>query len=237
MKKLLSVILVMTSFFSWGQTKEEKLYNWFDEEIGIENTDSFQGELNRINYKIYNNYHPFFSNNSFSVGSIKYKNQNYSNLKIKYNLFTNKVVLSILNKDRVKNSIVLFNEDLLEFSIENHVFRKIDAKEVKGDGLKGFYEVLIDESKIKLFLKRSKYKKEVPINGKMYAKFIANKNEYYVNYNSLYYKVKSKNDFIKIFPRIKGKIKKFYITKSALRKRNKNSFFIDLCKYINENYN
>ena len=112
----LSAVTLLISYFffqlSYGQLKnqEKESYLWFDEVLGPENVNLYNG-LNYIEkYKTKNGNHKFFnSENTLPNSLIIYEGQPYYNVKIKYDSFEDQVLV-------VSNNVVqLTREHVLKF--------------------------------------------------------------------------------------------------------------------------
>lgn len=238
MKKITFLLFLINSIICLGQETNNNVYEWFDNFIGKENTDLLQGEIYKSNFKVYKGKHPFFYSNEFEKSNLIYKNQKYYNVMVKYNLYEQVLIASIKNREKkIISKLLLFNEDVTQFSIGNHLFERLNSKDNKKNELKGFFETPLVNKHIKLYVRHSKYKKDVPDNGKMYTEFNKNKNEYFLNYKNNFYKIRSKNDLIKLFPTIKKQLINFYRENKILRKKNNYQFIINVCNHINTSIN
>lgn len=203
----LSAVTLLISYFffqlSYGQLKnqEKESYLWFDEVLGPENVNLYNG-LNYIEkYKTKNGNHKFFnSENTLPNSLIIYEGQPYYNVKIKYDSFEDQVLV-------VSNNVVqLTREHVSSFTINENRFVYLDTASQDTRFIPGFYEILTETPSYTLYKKhRKKPIKRIDQNTNYFEFF--DDNQYYVHYLDAYHKIKTKRDLLKIFTEFKKEIK------------------------------
>lgn len=203
----LLIIIMNTSSYLFGQ--EESTYNYFDKQVGLENTGLFNGIEFINNYNILENEHRFFKTNDFSAGNIRYDDQDYYDVDLKYDLYEDQVIVKIETKNEEISQILLLKDKIKSFKIGNAYFEKI-SDSTKANDLKGvFYQLLTENSVTKLYKKNHKRLKKVIDNNAVYYKFLEDKPEYFILTDGKLFEIKKKRDLISQFPGYKKELSKF----------------------------
>ena len=199
----LLISLMFIFQLNYGQLKnhEKESYLWFDEVMGTENINLYNG-LNYIEkYKTKNGNHKFFnSENTLPNSVIVYEGQPYYNVKIKYDSFEDQVLV-------ISSKVIqLIPEHVSSFTIGKNRFVYIDTVNHDTRFIPGFYEIISETPSYTLYKKhRKKIIKRIEQNTRYFEFF--DDNQYYVNYLDAYHKIKTKRDVLKIFPTFKKEIK------------------------------
>jgi hypothetical protein len=128
-------------------------------------------------------------------GSIVYQNDYYDKIPLQFDISADKVITEHATSGA---KIQLINNKITAFTIENHRFIKLEAKQA--DTLKltpGFYEVLTEGPHLTLLAKRLKtLQKKIEANetGAEFAEI----NRFYYLKNGQYYPVKSKKSALQL---------------------------------------
>jgi hypothetical protein len=220
--------LLLTVFFTvptLAQENSNSLYKAFDNIVGLKNTDLSYGTLYTEKYRTLEDNHPFLDQSNFVIGNVKYQNQVFFDVFMKYDIAEDHLILN-LSSTFENRSIILEKSFVTSFTIANKSFFKV--KEY------GFCEVLQKANAIELFKKNVKEKKKKLNTSFVYYKFLEN-NYYLLKYNDAYYKVENKKDFYNIFPSSKNIIATFYKENKNLRKTNLDQFYSLLAISISTN--
>ena len=78
-----------------SQDLESKIYTQFDNLLGLESTSIFNGKRYFEKYRFFENNHPYYFTSNFENGDVTIENQKYYNVKIKYNLIEDNLILSL----------------------------------------------------------------------------------------------------------------------------------------------
>lgn len=223
MKTLLIVLLFLVTpiLFSQESKISKSFYSSFDKTIGLQNTNLSYGVIFKENYRKLKGNHNFFFNDHFESGNITYREDSYFNVKMKYDLVDDVIILNIANKDQ-NISLIPEKELISKFSFYNLKF--VYTKE------HGFLEEKTSNKNFSIYTKHIKKAKENRDRKYIYYTF---KKQYkkLLFYKDQYYFIKSKKDFITIFPKNKKTITKFYKKNKFLLKNNFDHFIV---KLINE---
>lgn len=114
----------------------------------VQNTYGFNQELvNGIFYV--NRYlhalgHPFFGDDRFETGDLIFRDKTYQNVKMKYDIFEQKLLVNCNSGDKQIN-VLLPDEFLSRFSFNNMFFRFYTLKGIEP----GYYQVINDDGLLK----------------------------------------------------------------------------------------
>lgn len=212
-------------------------YNWFDSEVGIENTGLFNGIRYRELYRVKDNKHKFFQSPEFLTGDLSYDGQPYYDIPMKYDLFEDELIIEL--KAQSGTSILrLLKEEVDAFEIDGHRFRHLRNTKVyrSNDNIDGFYEVLSETGSIRLFKKHLKIRKKV-LEDKMVLNEFRKDDGYFIEHDGLYYPISNKNDLIRAFPESKKQINDFYSGSKYLLKTDPDLFMIRMTERLDSSLN
>ena len=212
---IISRALFVLSLVCFLQTEAQKAderdyYNWFDDQVGIENTGLFNGIRYKELYRIKNGRHKFYKTPEFLTAHIVYDGQPYYDIPMKYDLFDDQLIIS-LDTDSGSSIIQLLKEEVTSFELDNKRFVYLKgigifkSKEV----IDGFYEVLEEGNSLTLYKKNRKLRNKV-LEKKAVLNEFRTDDLYYIHHGDLFYPIKNKNDLIKIFPDRKKQINAFF---------------------------
>ncbi|PCJ94937.1 MAG: hypothetical protein COA50_11180 [Flavobacteriaceae bacterium] len=227
---LFSCIFPKTIYCQDNQNQAQ-YYNWFDELVGVENTELYNGIVYVEKYRTINSKTKFFNSPSFLQGSITYYGQKFYGLQIKYDVFEDQILLKL--EDRLGgNTIQLFKNRITDFRIDGHEFIRIEEKLGKKLVISGFHEVAFEGPLFTLFIKHKKKDFDRKDRRSLYYEFINSKNGYLLWYNNSYAVIDSKKDVSTIFPELKREIDNFYSIARSLRNSDLDSFMKSLMKRV-----
>ncbi len=151
--------------------------------------------------------HPFFLNANFNTGSVSFDHILYENVKLKYDILENKIVVKdgsgvfAVNPDY--NKIDLFN-------IENHLFTKLEKENAQSVLPKsGFYEVLYTGNTITLYKKETKILMEDLNDRGGPRRYIVPSINYYLKKGNTYYPFNRQKHVLDIFKDRKTELRQF----------------------------
>ncbi len=192
---------------SQNQITEREHYLWFDQMVGVENSALYNGIGYSEKFRVINQYHKFFKTTEFLPGSIVFDGNLYPGLQMKYDLDSDQVLVNLKNGSGIV-FLQPIKKKIQSFTIEGHQFIHVNDSLAKANNISGFYEVLWQNSQMKLLEKH--FKKRFKREGKnsIYYEF-KSRNAVFLFYDKNYYPVKRRKDFIKIFPGLKEEIQAF----------------------------
>ena len=230
--KRISALLFLSLFFTTnliGQTstENEKYYIWFDKIVGVENTGLFNGLRYQEEFRTLNNNHKFFSSSQFIKGNLNYDGQIYYDIEMKYDLYEDQVIVNLQGQSG--NSIIMLNDDIIEsFTVNGITFNQVKTN---NEDLKGFYAILTENNGVICYKRYRKSQKKYIQNKNIYYEF-SDFNEYILSIPSGIYPIKSKSDFIKVFPEYKNEINNFYRKYKRLIDSNYDMFLAQLTNEV-----
>jgi hypothetical protein len=180
-------------------------YNWYDAIVGVENTGLYVGYEYKDQFRITEDFHKFFQSHDFITGNLTYNGQPYYDQQLKYNLFDDELIIKLRNKGG-ETIMQLIKDDLYGFSINGHQFVKFsNIEDDKGND--AFYEVLRDHPSVKLLKRHSKRRIKKLDKNVIYYEYKDRKPLYFIVHENVSYEVRSKKDFLNIFPEHKEEIR------------------------------
>ena len=197
----------------FGQTESSSiLYNWFDSITPSSNKTISNGYEYVDKYRVINDKHPYFKSPDFKLSTLTYKDQPYFSVNLKFNLYSNQLILYSKQKENGK-VLILENTWVSNFKIENHYFEKISSIAIPQKNDSFFCEVIVNKKDIKLYKKHSKKMKKKKNENTIYYEFF-NNNTYYFYKNNTLTKIESLRTFKNLYPK-KIEIINLYISKTS----------------------
>ena len=225
------------TFLCFGQQQSNinALYDWFDNSVNIKNCNLFEGVLYKEEFIKIKGNNQFYGNFNFIDGLIIYDFQPYYNVRLKYDVFKDELVLIPLEKQL--NSVQLVKDKITTFYLNDSKFinLKENDRSRNNNSLNGFFEIKFESENIILYKKNKKNVESQFHNNKIYAHFY-DKSMYYIKLNQNFYHIDSKRGLTKLFPNIKNIINEFYKSHKKLLKSDFDSFMTLLTREINLNY-
>lgn len=216
------VLVVCFSFFIntlFSQENKQELV-WFDNFVSQQNLPINQGVKYSKKYKTFKGNHHFLFANKFQKGNLKYNNQMYYNVSMKYDTYHDNLILKINSKS--EDFSVILNKELISyFEINNKKFDNINSL--------GFYEILYKTDHITLVRKFSSKKKDIKKSLFLYSKFTLEETLLLLK-NNTFYTVKNRKHFHKIFPNKKNLVNDFF---KMNKEKQSATFIINLIKKLN----
>lgn len=225
---LLGLFLNIYSIHS--QTNNEvSTYNWFDKNLGIESLDFKNGPAHLNFDKTANNQNRYYIDD-FKNGSMMYNGQDYFDLYLKYDIYTDELVLRPYTETNT-TQINIIKDYVSSFKIGNQKFTNI--KELSSPNFKkGYYEEVILANNTILYIKYYKERNNVVGENAFYIGYLL-KYDYILLKDKDFYLINDKKDIIKLYPDDKRKINDFYFKNRNLKKEDPSLFIKNLMTYIN----
>ena len=202
-KTLLISICVFYTVISFSQNNlnslnhlEKTTYNWFDSILGPKNSDLSLGLKYFDKIRTINGNHKYYASQRFQVGNITYNHQPYFDIKMKYDIHFDQMVIQLTNKLE-KYTLQLEKSEIQRFSLMKKNFINISSK----NSTYGFVEEL-KTGKISLYKKHFKQRFKRLDKRFKYSVF-KEESFYLISYKNNFIEIRSKEDFKKQFPSIK----------------------------------
>jgi len=213
-------------------SKEQSIYNFFDNKVGIENLGVNNGYVYKDIYTTIDNNSMYYVSNNFVKGSLNYDGQTYYDVNLKYNTYKDELIFSPHGESKY-SSISLIQDKTSSFSMNGKNFVNLNKKIASLPELTtGYYEVTALRDGFNFYIKHFKKLENKTVDNKVYSNFIES-NSYFVFYNNTFYTSNSKGEILKIFPNQKKQINDFYAMNREIRKSDNDQFMINLFKHIN----
>lgn len=221
---LLLGILLSISPCAKGQQNipSKSVFLLFDQLVGMENTELFEGMEYVERHRMINEKHKFFRTFDFVPSVVTYDGQAYYNIPLKYNVYEDLVVVE-LQTSKGKKRFRLFEEKLDRFQIGIHEF--IDLE--KPPGKEGIYELLLEKQDFLLLKKYKKNLKNAFDRQLLYHEFEPEEPEFLLLRNESLITL-DRGNILDLFPKKKADVRKFYRDKRRLRKDDPELFLIEL---------
>lgn len=212
---------------------EEDIYlNWFDQQVGIENTALYEGIIYRGYYRTINDKIQFFRSGQWLKGSVVYSGQLFTGVQLIYDVFADHLIIKGL--DRLGGgSLLLFKDKISSFTIDGTDF--VNVQNVTSEsGPSGFYELLWNNQQMRLLAKHQKKEFVRKDRSSTYHEFVDIKKLYLLETDGEYHQLKVKKDIIEVFPAMKKEIEDFYQNNSRLRSSNMDAFMISMINRLED---
>ncbi len=213
------------------EDSQEKHYNFFDDQVGIENTGLYRGIVYAEKYRTINENTQFFQTRDFQKGSVCYDGQCYYDLDLRYDVYEDEVLLRLITKAG-GGTLKLLKEHVERFQITDNKFIQIQPEEAPLLNNHGFYEVAYESAIFSLYTKYLKKSFERKDRKSLYYEFLDGASENVLKYKDNYTTFNTKKEIVTLFPEFKREIDKFYNVARGLRKSNPDGFKISLVKRI-----
>ncbi len=228
--KLTFSLLAFIGFGAFSQNNSQNIiYETYDKIVGLDNTGLFNGtEFTDIFLNTDGSYR-YFNGFDYTKGSVKYNDQYYSNVFLKYDLLEDNL-LTHSNDNLSIFNVKLIPELINSFSIYNRNFIRLENTNLGLSG-NGFFEIGFLGKDIALYIKRTKKKKDKPLKNGVQYQF--SEDNFYVLKTDGHYNIVGKaKDVWEILPEKEGQIREFSKSYKALSKSNPDSFMIKLIQYL-----
>lgn len=219
------------SLSSFSQTSsKEKIYSWYDQQTGIENSILFRGMEYVETDRMINEKHKFFETQKFQNGSLIYDGQIFYKVPIQYNIYDDLILVNLKNEG-VNSIFQLFSSKVNQFQINDKKFRFLKAN--NNLDIKGFYEVINQEGHLKIFKKHLRNRMEIRDRSVAYTEFSVADPNYIFQIKNDFFELDNRRDLLAQFPNLKGEIKDFYSKYRKQYKDNPDTFMNNLADKMN----
>jgi len=221
--------LISLSSFS-QTTSKEKIYSWYDQQTGIENSILFRGMEYVEKDRMINEKHKFFETQKFQNGSLIYDGQIYYNVPLQYNIYDDLILVNIKNEG-VSSIFQLFSSKVNQFQVNDNKFRFLQPN--NNLDIKGFYEVINQEGQLKIFKKHLRNRMEIRDRSVAYTEFSLADPQYIFQFKNDFFELDNRRDLLAQFPNLKGEIKDYYSKYRRQYKDNPDTFMNNLADKMN----
>jgi hypothetical protein len=150
--------------------------------------------------------HPYLLEGWVHEGSVNIRGKIYSDLWLKYDIFTQQVEVEYRTMNGADNQVILVSDRVKNFSIGNYHFESLTLEEDLNQA--SFYQV-VGDGPVVLYIYW--YKNLVPTSGdpRFIEEFTSAKRKYFLVMNGAVHPFNNKKSFVKLFPdRLQKEIKR-----------------------------
>lgn len=224
---LLYLVFIVSSVNLFCQNNTQKLvhFNLFDAYLQPNNQSIFNG-------KEYIDVYPeqlikqgednkFYGSYDFIKGTVIYNGLPYFDVELKYELLNDLLLIKYVNEK--VNLLTLNSEMVDEFKLQGDTFKKLYGNH--------FFKEIYNGNVFALYIKFSKIPIEKMKGPKVRYSF-SESSSFVVKHKSKYYQIKSKKNVLNAFPHLDNEIRLYYKNNSALMRKDKEQFYLNLLKYL-----
>jgi hypothetical protein len=157
--------------------------------------------------------HPFFLDDAYKSGFISFRNRRYEGVLLKYDVFTQQIVISHDQEGLVLQNY-LSNEFIDCFSIEGKNFTQVAFE----DGAPGFYQAVFNEKGLACYYQWYKTRTESHDAGayKIFV-FSEDKLKRYIHIDGVLTRYRNNRSFLRAFPKGTGKQVRVYLKERGIK--------------------
>lgn len=233
------LVLISLAFFSSGlYSQNEKVskmyYKWFDDIVGVSNTNLYNGVDYKENYRTLDGNNQYFLMQQFVPGVVTYGGQPYYEVPMKYDVHGDHLIIKLKDITSGQFTIQLIKKLVESFQIEGHKFINSNSlgSKFENSSANGFYEVLFKNSDFLVLKKHIKNMQQRRNDRFEYNEFIS-RTKFFIYYQHHLFSITSKKSFFKLFSEQKNAINSFYSKNRPLMRSNYDIFLTKLMAYLN----
>ncbi|MCM4156201.1 hypothetical protein DHD80_09315 [Gramella sp. AN32] len=182
-------------------------------------------------YRSINAEHQFLIGRDFYKGTLEYQGQFYKDIELKYDIFRDILVAKLQRGVQGTLILELIKDHVTRFSLEDKKFLNVQDTDLNLS--KGFYEVILEESNLKLLKKHRLNAREKQDRSMAYYEFEKLDSEYYYVLNNGGYIAADRSDLLEILPDCKNEISKQFKANRSLKRKNPDQFWKELGVSLN----
>lgn len=232
MKQFLCVTILFCVMFSGhSQNSTEDLFLRLDQAQGYENLSILNGVAYKPQYRTINEKHSFYGDGDFYSGTLDYDGQEFSNIKLRYDMFTEEVVVNVQGTREEQYIYKLIPKLLTGFIIDDRKFEKLSFSNAEFNS--GFYEALYELEDITIYKKQNLRPYEKRDRSVAYYEFEKTSIDYLLKRGNKFYEI-SRSDLEDLYSSHQKEISDYFKTNRATRKGNYENFLRGLARLIQD---
>lgn len=173
--------------------------------------------------------HQFFVDDYWEHGSVVYDEISYDSIYLKYDIFSDQLLIENFNIDGFPSPIILFKDKIESFELMGHHFVRLDRDSISN--LKeGFYDIMFQGNENQVLVKR---RKEIVNSNEVNTikEMFTEKDRYYIKKGDICYQVKKRKSVLRVLADRKKEVKS-YIKKSGIQFINQPDInLVDVVKF------
>ena len=175
--------------------------------------------------------HPYFDEILWETGSVVYDNQRYDSIEIKYDIYSDLLLIKYIDQQGYIRSIQLYREKVSAFQIKDHHFVNIREDSLL-DYISGYYDLLVPGDRASVLAKRRKEVNETNTLNSLEYRFVIN-DILYIRIDENFYEVKNRKSMLKILSDRKSELKSFMKLNKKRFKKDHEKKLVEVIKYYN----
>ncbi len=208
---------------------EPEYYQLFDQIVGIENTEIYNGteiiELHRIT----RSKNKYFFKDSFVPATVIFNGQPYYDIELNYNFYEDFVIIRLKNNVG-KNPFKPIQEKVEGFTFGNYHFKNFSS--LDSQKLNGYYQVLEEKDDLTL-LKKHKLVRNSNVDKKvLFYEYEPIPSDYFIEKDGKLNGINSKSDWLKLYPNNGSEIRKYFRKNRKLRRFSFDKFTQNLFYFV-----
>ncbi len=193
-------------------------------------TKIYTGKYHKDHYQGVNG-HPFFDEILWETGSVVYDNQRYDSIEIKYDIYSDLLLIKYIDQQGYIRSIQLYREKVSAFQIKDHHFVNIREDSLLGY-ISGYYDLLVPGDRASVLAKRRKEVNETNTLNSLEYRFVIN-DILYIRIDENFYEVKNRKSMLKTLSDRKSELKSFMKLNKKRFKKDHEKKLVEVVKYYN----
>jgi hypothetical protein len=227
-----SIILLLFCISAIAQqTEEKKLYDYFDNAVGIKNLGINNGPVHLDPYRSFDQSHRYLITKQYFTGDVIYDGQLYTNQSLKYDAFRD-ILVAKINEPNNSVGINLIQEKTAWFTFNNKKFVNLNLDHKNPQLAKGYYEEYAAGSKVMLYAKHHKEQIEVLTAEGVLYKYQPSY-EFLIATSGNFSKIDNARDIAQLFPSYEKDIIDYAYVNRDIEKSDKVQFMKFMADHIN----
>jgi len=173
--------------------------------------------------------HQFFMDDYWEQGSVKYDDNRYDSIFLKYDIYRDLLLIENFNIDGFLSPIILFKDKIESFELMGHHFVRLE-RDSMSNLKEGFYDLMFKGNENQVLVKR---RKEIVNSNEINTirEMFTEKDRYYIKKGDIYFQVKKRKSVLKVLSDHKKEVKS-YIKKSGIQFTNQPDInLVEVVKY------
>lgn len=175
--------------------------------------------------------HPYYNENTWTMGNIGYDNQKYDSILIKYDAYKDLLLVKYIDKLGYIRPVQLYSAKVENFEISGHQFFYL-ASDSLPDYISGFFDMLHSGNYASVLAKRRKEINQTNTLTSLESRFVS-KDRLYVQIGQSFYEIKKRKSILEVLSDRKSEIKTFLKRNKSRFKNDHEKELIEAVKYYN----
>jgi hypothetical protein len=194
---------------------ESQYYQLFDQIVGIENTEIYNGTEIIELHRVVKGKNKYFFRDSFVPATVIFDGQSYYNIELNYNFYEDFIIL------RLKNNVGKNTFKPIQEKVEGFIFGKYEFKNFTSldpQKLNGYYQILKKNNAVTLLRKHKLGRKSNVERKVLFYEFEPIDSNFFIEKDGRLSEINSKSDWLKLYPNNGSEIRKYFRKNKKLRR-------------------